>query len=189
MFGFREKAQPTVPAVAVLEEVPRGEVPTASEGLRAHVAKYQEVASRIGFAPGNLVQEQLPIFCADNQIPVYDADRVSDFLDRKAAKDKEAKGNWSWIPLRAGDMGKVTKATHNNNNEALYVGGISKNRHYHALVPMPILERVEKIQKAFPELHFFVSDIAPNMDPFICVLGVGLSLIVFGQWNEPGFDC
>lgn len=194
MFGFGKK-ETVSPAVAV-EEVPRGEIPKLSEGLRAQVKKYQEVAQRIRFVPGNLMAECVTIFCADNQIPIYDLDRVSDFLDRKAAADRKANGMWAWVPLRKEDSGKLSRPGHSNKHARKEsavrryddVGKIMIERGYHGLIPMPILDRVEKIQKAFPELNFFVSDISPNSDPFIAVSGVGFNMIVFGQWNEPDFE-
>ena len=61
---------------------------------------------------------------------------------------------------------------------------------YRAAVPLPVLLTVEKIQKAVPEVFFYVSApkvMAGDPDPFLMVTGRGVGVCVVERWDEPGF--
>lgn len=198
MFGARKAAQAAasqpsennVVMVAPESEPPQPELPRISAGKKKQVLEYFALAKDINFTPGYLLHERILVFCEENDIPVYDLSSVETFLDKKSLNDKEADGHWVWIPLRREDMGKLVfiGRRSNSNNKYKLAGYIANDRQYHALIPLPILQRVQKLAKEFPEASFYVSDISPRTDPFIIIMGLGHSPIVFARWNEPGFE-
>jgi len=68
-------------------------------------------------------------------------------------------------------------------------GTFASGTYQHA-VPIDMLKRAAEIKQRFgDEVEFYVSDYAVvDPDPFIMVKRGNCSGIVFGIWNEPGFD-
>ena len=172
--------------------------PQTPEHAVVPIGSYEELAGELGFMPAQLLQEQLLRFLAEQNIPVFDFDRVFDFMTaltkRMAKEQNEDDLAWFWRPLRkadktghrwdgGGDRGYVTW------KYGFYNDNSNNCRPYHRLVPIHILRHARTIEDRFGEqLKFFVSDIAVvDPDPFIMAWAVDMPPVVFGVWDEPGF--
>lgn len=162
-------------ATAVLEVPPPQ--PVEVEIAANELAEYKKVAAEVGFRPSALVQAELEELLRENNIHVYDYDKVSAFLTQHFAGQE-----WGWRPLRDSDDGKLV--SHGEGN------GEIVRRTYRQAVPLPVLLTVKKIASAIPEVQFYVSDLVGSVndqDPFLMVCAAGVNRYVVERWNEPGF--
>lgn len=148
--------------------------------------EYSEVADKIGFHPGELLQRQVLQFLADEKMPVYDYDKVMAYLKVDLDKVNERRSSYeyfniAWAPLRDRD-----RFSGNPDN---FSGSL-----YSRLIPVTVLKDVRRVEKKFEyidgdnRLRFFASDYTTlNPDPFVMVTSWGMDRIVFGVWDEPGF--
>lgn len=167
------------------------------ENETEEIKSYFDLCKEVEFYPAQLFKKQLLLFFIEENIPVYDIEKVTKYLCHQAQKTSQ-RTIWIWRPLREKDVDLPSfKSTlmanreypHDDNGSYRpeYAGW---NTIYDKLIPMFILERVKKIENKFGDVpKFFVSDYqAVNPDPFIMVTTKGLKeSIVFGMWDEPGF--
>jgi hypothetical protein len=125
------------------------------------------------------------------------------------------KFKWGWHPLRAVDAKEVsgwqigaTRTVTKFDDEFYDSGRHGKyqctwsrkvlSQPYNRLIPMPVLQTVAGIADKFPSVSFIVADwadyetstIIPSSrpeDPFLGVLGPGISLMIIERWDEPNF--
>lgn len=172
--------------------------PVAKEPV-ANVAQltlktYEDLSSELGFIPAQLLEAKLLLFLHEEKMPVYDYREVHKYLAVLANKEKKI---WTWRPLREKDK---PNGWHWGDTVRDWEGGWSPGhgsyrdtwnyRPYDKAIPIHILRRVKKIQDQFEDkVLFFVSDYAvPQPDPFIMVTALDISRIIFGVWDEPGFE-
>lgn len=192
MFGRRAPSQVVASPVA-LAPPPRPvarPVAVGSEPLGA----YEALAEELGFMPAQLLEEQLRRFFAESQIPIFNYAAVDAYLAAIAEKEGEV---WIWRPLREKDkpsyrwLGRenLKKTVIAARGHGSYIDEWT-HRPYSRAIPIHILRQVKSIQGRFgDQVKFFVSDYAvPNPDPFIMVSALDVSFIIFGVWDEPGFD-
>ena len=170
-----------------------------SKETQDNIKSYGEVAKSIGFNPLAYQYESLMFFMQMNDIPVYDYEKVSLYLESKLTKGK----HWQWTPLRECDMEANASCTWHGSHvskkygliydEYLHNGMIFPKQLYNDLVPAKILLQVGAIAKEFSQARFYVSEISEYKDPFICCSfenfrsGNDPKRIIFGMWDEPGF--
>jgi hypothetical protein len=161
------------------------------------LAEYVKVAKRIQFTPPDLLRHRLVQFMLENNIEVYPLAIVEKYLDSKFGipsyppSESGWEPKWSWHPLRSADVGKLTIIT---DNERSLNGQIEKGQSYRKIVPLPVLETVDRIATHFagsePALHFYVADAAvpsEEKDPFLAVTAMGIEFLVIERWDEPSF--
>lgn len=171
---------------------PEKPAPTILEPRVNALGTYEELAKKLDFFPAQLFDEQLLRFLSEENIPIFDYDKVDAYLAALA----EAQGKvWVWRPLRKKDKpvdwswsGRLVRKKDETRWHGAYHDSWSY-RPYDKAVPIYILRQVKKIQEKFCDhALFFVSDYAvPNPDPFIMVTVQDGQKIVFGVWDEPGF--
>jgi hypothetical protein len=180
---------------AAAEDLMVKPVPVAPQVGTVPLGTYEKLADELGFEPAQLLQEQLLRFLSEQSIPVYDYRAVDRYLTRIANAEQKI---WRWRPLRERDTTSCPSwAGHAKKDlaqrEHYGHGGYDRGREsqtYSRAVPIHILRRVKKIQDQFGnKVGFFVSDYAsPNPDPFILVTAAEVDRIIFGVWDEPGFE-
>lgn len=183
LFKRKRRAAPANPDVPVGEKLPRAEI-----GGGANLRQYEAVACRIGFDNRALLLAQLNDFVAEQEIPVYQYDRVHDFLVAKMRSDPTVKRRerWCWAPLREAEV--KLKLFFPDRRSKRKNGHVAPNQ-YRRAVPIKVLELVEKFTKKFGDkLAFYVSEYASeNADPFLMVSGIGIPPMIIAHWDEPGF--
>lgn len=222
LLGRKAEEAPSAQALAEIAELERmatlqrpvGKIPMnpdAAPRLRA----YEKVAESIGFAPAELVRDQLLEFFEYEGIKRYDYAEVSRWMEKK--REEAGIENWCWRPLRAKDV--IDDYQWGQPHDRHYVGGklslwrgeyvggkwVTQNDGfywknwcppYDRAVPQHALELVARIEARFgDQVKFFVSDYASaNPDPFIMVRpakrntgGFENFNLVFDVWDEPGF--
>lgn len=108
---------------------------------------------------------------------------------------EEESNHLCWRPLRNRDIPTVTEFDSRGNwgwgeenTHDHYHGNLWACRPYDKAVPFEVLQTVMEVEQKFPgRLHFFVSDISPDPDPFIILTARDMDRIVFGVWDEPAF--
>ena len=168
----------------------------------AYLKTYEDLASKLEFAPAQLLQEQLLQFFTENSIPRYDNDRVFEYLVAavRKARGEDERMCWIWRPLRKRDepdgwemSGRTLEFKQKDGWKEEERRGAYRHdfdhRPYDKAVPIRILRQVEGIQNKFGNrLNFFVSDYGvPSPDPFIMVTALDVEQIIFGVWDEPDF--
>ena len=184
LFGRRQKedVQPQKPARPQPQKI------AVSENIRETLAEYAAVSAQVGYKPAQVRQEELKLFLADNSIPAYDREQVHQYLVVQA---EEHRVEYKWIPLREQDKQwncVPLGTTDAKFNDFFTHGNIRTNwGPYAQIVPLSVMETIAKINKAFPDAHFYVSDISHYPDPFLAVAIAQCQLIVIDFWSEPGF--
>lgn len=175
MFGLAKK-QPMLPHPPALRLV-----------KDERLTEYLVTAKEIGFHPPDLVRLQLLDVLREADIAVYGNTEVYAYLDRLAVSSKQ---NWDWYPLRETDEPSPRVEGHKAPSPLRGTCGDFMEVRYTRLVPAAELKKVALIEKKLPGhlLRFFVSDYkVKEPDPFICAWMSGMTPVVFGVWDEPGF--
>lgn len=139
---------------------------------------------------------------AENRIPIYPMDRVNAYMDRMCTK---ALHNWHWEPLRSKDVGtckhfsyqRACKKVWKDSRYNLQFGAVINDKSPVGVTPIPfsVLMRIDDIQEAIPDAHFYVTETKQAAgdkfwrDPFLAVTLDGLNeLFVVEHWDEPDFE-
>ncbi len=188
MFGRRSQVEELPPEEREAPKPP----PIIVEQPKPHLVivkgnsleQYEEVAESLGFCPGQLLEEQIFRFLAQEKIMTFKFDEINKYLISKAKKNYK----WVWRPLRKQDRTTdfnvfVAMNDMHGRYDATY-------EPYDKAVPLKILKDVKKVNDKFGnKVAFFVSDfdhmIVP--DPFIMVTAKNVDTIIFGVWDEPDF--
>lgn len=152
-------------------------------------AGYLELASKLGFEPGQLLDIRMQNFLVEQQIPIYPEDAVEAFMIGVAEKEG---ANFFWRPLRKKDETNFKGwGWKRGQKHGYYQPDDSVCSPYDKLVPAHILGDVAAIEIEFGDaVCFFVSDYeADSPDPFILVASPSkqVSRYIFGCWDEPDF--
>lgn len=143
--------------------------------------EYVRVAAEIGVdCCTDLVREKLIRCLREENIHRYQNDQVVNYLDDQLGAD------WEWRGLRTVDVEHLSGWWMNKTEKQRRID-FSKQP-YRGAVPLPVLLTVQKIQKAVPEVFFYVSAPKDNDgDPFLAVTNRWLDVYVVERWNEPNF--
>ena len=156
----------------------------AAEADERHAFEYNELAVKLGTAARATIQAvTIPHILVAEAIHVYDLARVERYMD--------AKGEWSWFPLRNQNAGirplRVTK-------QPRFKSGDYGDLHptlYLAPVPFPVLLTVERIvERCGMEPVFFVAALDEHPDPFLAVMSRydwTRMTYVIERWDAPSF--
>lgn len=190
----REPIYPPVPkprepeaVVAAMEpdevELP---TPTASRLPKSDLSEtereeYGRVCAEVGFECGDLIRERLKAFLHDENIHVYDNKQVVEYLDQELGSD------WEWRGLRQADVNELGATgkwhTTGGPREVMFA-----NRPYRGAIPLPVLLTIQKVQKAVPEVCFYISSPKGNDgDPFLMLTTRYMGPYVIERWDEPSF--
>lgn len=171
-------SSPTVPPTVPT----RG--PILPEMTPEALSHYAAVADAVGLHNGPLLDEQLRHELSAMGLAPFNYEEVCAFLHRMFGRgDMEYDlPSWQWHPLR-----KIEQDA-NLTIRARGSGSIGK-RQYRGKVPLPVLETVQRLSQALPDLRFYVSGAVEhtNDDPFLLVTGMGVGNYVVEQWDEPNF--
>lgn len=191
MFGIRNVSLPEI-KVDELEKMYLRPSPMPVS-VQGKPATYGELCESLGFCPAGLVEAELLDFFAAEGINRYEYQQVDAWLVAK----KGEKRFWFWRPLREKDIiedyrwGVEAAGYENTWENGFYCHKIGECRPYDSLVPMPVLQKVGRIESKFKDsVKFFVSDYgSPRPDPFIMVRTAkqGREIFIFDSWDEPGF--
>lgn len=152
------------------------------------LAEYVAVAESIGFSNPALARARLLNFLQREEIPVYDSERVSNFMTALVVREKGGStfdpfsmrltGTvWVWRPMLS-EESKASWFTYGS-----FAGG-----RYQREVPLDVLRTVAKVKGAFPDAKFYVTDYETvKPDPFLCVKLDGCEHVVIAVWDEPDF--
>jgi len=202
MFLFKRKQETpktvSAPVTAVIVPFPSAKVPKRTITVQGQQT-YEQIAKKLGFAPEELVRNQLLSFLNEKAIKVYDYSEVDAYMIQK--RKKAGKQFWMWRPLRDKDVIEDFCWGCDEYDRAAYDGYYQAEdgscRPYERLVPHHVLEKVVLLESKFKKkVAFFVSDYAdPKPDPFIGVRPRRCAddedpsddMIIFDVWNEPGF--
>ena len=183
MLGLKKKSIEVAEEVELQVEKPKAHLRIVE---KIPIEEYEELANRIGFNPGQLIQEKLLRFLELNDIPIFNSREVGAYLDQMV---KPLGKKWVWKPLREKDKTENWGWSREGSFNGFYWPGNSECGLYDNLVPYNILQKVDKIEKSFPDtFKFFVTDyVSLNPDPFIMMTSRGVENIIFGVWDEPSF--
>lgn len=200
MFG-KKRASTVVeevefPVVSIEERLGRGIALNNNQLLEAKTEfdEYCQLAKEVGVLNSpSIFERKLEIFLTEENIPIYDSGKVHRHLINLGIKLNKS---YVWCPLRERDFDSDCAFQHLS---FVYLGSVLNGyNHYFGVVikdvytkpiPASVLFTVKKINDAFPEARFFVSDFVtiPKADPFLAVtVPRGLFCIV-DFWHEPGF--
>lgn len=158
-----------------------------------HLAKYTEVAKKVGVMPPELSVENFKLLLRKLDLPVYNLREVISYMDRKAEQESKEKAGWHWVPLRNKDwldadfgsrarrdaemiQDRATGQVHQRvvtKPGSDYYSGDNGKRIYKYIVPLHALERVLAIEQNYEgKVAFMVSDYVlakdiPHPDPFL----------------------
>jgi hypothetical protein len=148
--------------------------------------EYKRVAEAIGIdCCTDLIREKLRACLTEENIHTYNYPQVVNYLDDKLGAD------WEWRGLRTMDTehlkGCYLKGCYlpaeKSHRKVLFA-----DEPYRGAVPLPVLLTVQKICKAVPEVHFYVScPKGADGDPFLMVINRQLGPHVVERWDEPNF--
>lgn len=144
------------------------------------VESYKTLAQKLGFNPLQLKNEEFKLFLKENNIPIYDYNHVLKYLNELVDQSGSRK-SIVWSPLRQKERDAILKSETRPINDRL------NSNIYQQIVPLSVLQTIEKINDAFPDAQFFVSEITNIPDPFLAVGFAGLPLTIVDFWAEPGF--
>ena len=150
--------------------------------------EYEKLAKKLKFSPPELLQKQLLQFLNQNDIGMFDYGEVESYMTALADNLKMV---WVWRPLREQDIPTFRWNGRSANFNNYYIryghGSYELNyRRYQHVVPMHILQNVDKIDEEFrDQVKFFVSDYAggPNSKHSIMVTALDVGKITFGIWD------
>lgn len=146
--------------------------------------QYRALAAKLGIRSTALLAAELECLLASEMIPVYDYQKVAQYLENECRKASLSQPRtpwtttlmWCWKPVREQDR-----------LENKSYAPISSNLYQQAL-RLPVLLTMERIAEKLPEAKFFVSEIEAVLDPFLAVTVEGAGkLYVIERWDEPGF--
>lgn len=148
---------------------------------------YLRLVEKLGIRSAAILTVKLEAILADEFIPVFDYEKVEQYLNNECLKRAQAQAlaqaqdrlsytSWCWKPVRAEDrkgtsgMPRVTRQL------------------YQQAIPGEVLLTMERIAAKLPEAKFFVSEIVDVADPFLAVTVKGANkLWVIERWDEPSF--
>lgn len=187
-------------SVAVGErQKPEGRPMPREVGSLEGFEQYLKRANAIGYQPSasHVVYERLKIVVAENNILVYDAKAVDDWLHLSVKKEKKRGLTMVWKPLRGALDPNTTRSLRDvryqfeKRNSSSTWGRIDWYRRYEKIIPEAVLSTAEVISRNFKEedpLYFFVSDYEVVLpDPFLAVAIPGFPFVIVDFWDEPGF--
>jgi hypothetical protein len=186
MFWSKKDSKPMDSAVAVAELPIPEPMPVSIDSnllVEEEINEYTKVALDLGMeTDAAILNLRLEKFLKEENIHVYDEHQVIPFLDQKLGND------WVWRGLRMKDArelgGWFIEST--KNNRKVYFG--EEDEVYRGAVPLPVLLTAKKIQDAFPDVYFYVSDPKEgDGDPFLMVTGQKIGQYIVERWNEPNF--
>jgi hypothetical protein len=146
------------------------------------MAEYIRVSAEVGIdCCTDLTREKLLACLREENVHIFDNAQVIAYLDEKLGND------WEWRGLRTVDVEHLgtTGAWHTTGKpREVYFA----RQPYRGAVPLPVLLTVQKIQRAVPEVYFYVSAPKGNDgDPFLCVTNRWLGSYIIERWDEPNF--
>lgn len=151
----------------VEEERPPVAVAITPQTTHEEVQRTIEIQTRLGMKSHAAVTELLKLFLVDNNICVYPLHKVHDYMDYRYGRY-----SWGWSQLRDSD--------HPNRPDM-----------YRGQIPLPVLERIEQLDAAFPNQLLFEIASEGRGDPFLSVRLLSSiddnERLVIERWDEPGF--
>src|ERR1700743_444409 len=129
---------------------------------KSQYEEYLIVAKDIGIeCNGAFLDEKIKQVLLEENISIYDNSKVVKYLDSQLGND------WEWYGLREADKDHLAGWV-SHNVEARDVD-FSK-RVYTGSIPLPVLLTIQKLQKAIPEVYFYISGKKkPDGDPFLTI--------------------
>lgn len=179
-------AQPIVavePVAEVKEPVPVPQSgPSRKPGISSEeMQEYMRVSTEVGIdCCTDLTREKLLACFREENIHVFNMKQVVAYLDDNLGED------WQWRGLRTVDAAHMPGGSwsHEVGKRKIFFAGDV----YRGAVPLPVLLTVQKIQKAVPEVFFYVSARKnEDGDPFLAVTNRWLGCYVVERWDEPNF--
>lgn len=139
------------------------------------------IETKLGISPSREVLKSKLLKCIEDEgINVYPRSQVVKYLDEKLGN------TWVWMGLRKVDSEHLGERWVSHQEPARDVS--FSDEVYSETIPLPVLLTVEKISKAVPEVHFYVSSLPePKGDPFLFVTCQKIGGYVVEKWDEPGF--
>ena len=153
------------------------------------IDEYEKLAKKLKFSPAELLQKQLLRFLNQSNIDVFDYGEVESYMTALANNLEKV---WVWRPLREQDIRDFRWNGRSPNFNQYYTryghGSYCdewKYRQYQHIVPMHILQNVDKIDEEFrDQVQFFVSDYGGhNSSHSIMVTALDVGKIIFGIWD------
>ena len=151
---------------------------------------YRRVAEKLGVAvrsPGSLTP--FKTWLSTEGVPCYSEDKVKTYLNKMLGKNNtdytHTSQYWLWRGARVNDT-----IIYNTKYAGAPVGLTSLK--YSKPLPYPVMLTMERIQGAFPNAGFYISDTytdnekAAMRDPFLLVI-VGDERYIVERWDEPNF--
>ncbi len=148
---------------------------------KSEAEEYLAIAKAVGLDDdlGYLLDIRLREVLVEENIHVYDYDKVAAFLDAKIGN------KWKWLPLRQLDSEEFPGG--NWGHEVAGTRRVYGNQRYNRAIPLPVLLTVKKIAERIPEARFYVSGVDRDADPFLCVTTKLLHTYVVERWDEPDY--
>jgi len=174
----------TETAVAIAES--GMSVPVVTASMKSSLSEeerteYARVCAEIGYTCGDLIREKLKAFLHDEGIHIYNHKQVVAYLDEQLGND------WEWRGLRQADVDELgASGNWHTTGEPRHVNFAV--RPYRGAIPLPVLLTIQKIQKAVPEVFFYISSPKNNDGaPFLMVTTRSMGQYVIERWDEPSF--
>ncbi len=148
---------------------------------------YKAAAKRLSLKSTALEEADMLQELHDHALPVYDYEKVDNFLYREALR-QGATTRWVWKPLRATDLDRSKDQAWSMRPEM----GMLYAKQYGRPVPERVLNLAADLLDCLPDALFLVSDFeVVKPDPFLAITTPGLlaegKIFIIEQWDEPGF--
>lgn len=173
----------SIAPVGEVEPVYKRQIPVSKPSRASQLEseerkEYISLCEEIGYTNcTDLTREKLKAVLHEENIHVYDGNDVVKYLDQELGND------WEWRGLRQVDVDHLVG--HSMTSSRLVP--FSKEP-YRGAIPVPVLLTIRKVQKAVPEVFFYISAPKGNDgDPFLMVTNKWLGCYIIERWNEPGF--
>lgn len=152
--------------------------------------QYEALCNEIGFYPAAVEEEKFKKYLLDNNIKVYDYEKVCTFLNEEYGDEimlpHNKKCGWVWLRLLEKDSNEQGVSVQITNSS----GRIFDKYSYQKAVPYHVLEIVRDIRKALPEFIPYVSERWKEehqpADPFLMYC-FDFQRYVIKHWDEPNF--
>lgn len=140
--------------------------------------EYIKISRELGYVCSAVRIYELDKFLAENNMVVYNYQQVAEHIE---ILTRESDLCWGWYQLREQDKLNI--------KSEFWVPGAFIQKVYDKPVPLSVLGTVKKIQDAFSDAKFFVSELHVVKDPFLLVTfdGTENNYRIVDFWNEPGF--
>ena len=152
---------------------------------------YLRTATEAGLADSaGIILARLRQALSARGLYIYDLESVEDYLDQRfggSRRSRYSELRWTWQAVTHADAMR----NDDRHGRGWTNGCILAAERYQGAVPLPVVETIQALRTAIPELKFLISGESKRMpagDPFLAVWHPSFAdLVVVERWDEPSY--